>query len=332
MYNKTGALTPVRACSKPCSFSYEAPIVTVWPNDGKPMNLGDIESLIAVVRKGSINAAAEELFTTQPALSRRIASLETELGCRLIERSRGVRTVKLTPEGERFLRLAPRWVDLLDEVNSVGRGSEARRRDFRVGCIDSVATFMLQDAFKQLVAAHPEVCFNVSVQHSRNSYLRMEEGSLSTAIIADVRYARGILAVPLFAEKMVLVTSADSDFPHEVDPRSLDPSREIRVPWHPTLADWYAYWMPEARPRVVADKMSLMMGFLDEPNTWAIAHASMAPALAQRGLKLHELTNPPADITCYALVRESESEDELTIEFIDLMREAARGRQGITVL
>jgi len=182
------------------------------------------------------------------------------------------------------------------------------------------------------VAAHPEVCFNVSVQHSRNSYLRMEEGSLSTAIIADVRYARGILAVPLFAEKMVLVTSADSDFPHEVDPRSLDPSREIRVPWHPTLADWYAYWMPEARPRVVADKMSLMMGFLDEPNTWAIAHASMAPALAQRGLKLHELTNPPADITCYALVRESESEDELTIEFIDLMREAARGRQGITVL
>lgn len=332
MYNKTGALTPVRACSKLRSFSYEAPIVTVWPNDGKPMNLGDIESLIAVVRKGSINAAAEELFTTQPALSRRIASLEAELGCRLIERSRGVRTVKLTPEGERFLRLAPRWVDLLDEVNSVGRGSEARRRDFRVGCIDSVATFMLQDAFKQLVAAHPEVCFNVSVQHSRNSYLRMEEGSLSTAIIADVRYARGILAVPLFAEKMVLVTSADSDFPHEVDPRSLDPSREIRVPWHPTLADWYAYWMPEARPRVVADKMSLMMGFLDEPNTWAIAHASMAPVLAQRGLKLHELTNPPADITCYALVRESESEDELTIEFIDLMREAARGRQGITVL
>lgn len=296
------------------------------------MNVGDIESLLAVVRKGSINAAAEELFTTQPALSRRIAALEAELGCRLIERSRGVRTVKLTPEGERFLRLAPRWVDLLAEVNNVGRNAEARRRDFRVGCIDSVASFMLQDAFKQLVGAHPEVCFNVSVQHSRNSYLRMEEGSLSTAVIADVRYARGILAVPLFSEKMVLVTSADSDLPHEVDPHSLDPSREIRVPWHPTLADWYAYWMPEARPRVVADKMSLMMGFLDEPNTWAIAHASMAPVLAQRGLNLHELTNPPADITCYALVRESESEDPLTVEFVDRMREAARGRQGITVL
>lgn len=296
------------------------------------MNIGDIESFIAVVRKGSINAAAEELFTTQPALSRRIASIEAELGCRLIERSRGVRTVTLTPEGERFLRLVPRWVDLLSEVSSVGKASGLHRRDFRIGCIDSVASFLLQDAFKQLVAAHPEVCFNVSVQHSLNSYRRMEEGSLSTAVIADVRYARGILAVPLFSEKMVLVSSADSDLPPEVDPRSLDPSREIRVPWHPTLADWYAYWMPEARPRVVADKMSLMLGFLDEPNTWAIAHASMAPTMANRGLKLHELTNPPADITCYALVRESESEDPLTVEFIDLMRDVARGRTGITVL
>lgn len=294
------------------------------------MNIGDIESFLAVVRKGSINAAAEELFTTQPALSRRIAALEAELGCRLIERSRGVRTVSLTPEGERFLRLAPRWGELLAEVSGVGK--ETRRREFSIGCIDSAGTFLLQDAFKQLVGAHPEVRFNLSVQHSRNSYLRMEEGTLSTAVIADVRYARGILSVPLFSEKLILVSSADSGLPSEVDPRTLDPSSEIRVPWHPTLADWYAYWMPEGRPRVVVDKMSIMMGFLDEPNAWAIVHSSMAPVLKLRGLNMHTLTNPPADVTCYALVREAESEDPLTVEFIDRVRDAARGREGITVL
>ena len=52
----------------------------------------DIESLklfLSVVRIGNITKAAEELFITQSTLSKRIASLEHELGVKLFVRSKG---------------------------------------------------------------------------------------------------------------------------------------------------------------------------------------------------------------------------------------------------
>ena len=40
----------------------------------------EIEAFLTIVRTGSISAAAEVLYVTQPALSRRIRALEQELG------------------------------------------------------------------------------------------------------------------------------------------------------------------------------------------------------------------------------------------------------------
>ena len=55
------------------------------------MNIRDMELLVAVVDAGSFTGAARALYTTQPALSRKIAALEQSLGIRLFERtSRGL--------------------------------------------------------------------------------------------------------------------------------------------------------------------------------------------------------------------------------------------------
>lgn len=61
------------------------------------MNLQQFEHLLAVVETGSFSRAAEQLFLTQPALSRSILAMEEELGAPLIERS-GKRK-ELTPLG-----------------------------------------------------------------------------------------------------------------------------------------------------------------------------------------------------------------------------------------
>lgn len=53
-----------------------------------------------VARCGNFSRAAEILFTSQPAVSRAMAALERELGCRLFIRNR--RGVELTPEGRLF--------------------------------------------------------------------------------------------------------------------------------------------------------------------------------------------------------------------------------------
>lgn len=64
----------------------------------------EIEAFLAVVRLGSITAAAQAIFITQPALSRRLQTLEEELGYPLFRRGKGQRNIQLTEEGKAFVR------------------------------------------------------------------------------------------------------------------------------------------------------------------------------------------------------------------------------------
>src|ERR671936_2878020 len=57
-----------------------------------------LRAFAAVAREGSFSRAAEELFVSQPAISKHVASLERELGAQLVVRNR--RGASLTPAGE----------------------------------------------------------------------------------------------------------------------------------------------------------------------------------------------------------------------------------------
>jgi DNA-binding transcriptional LysR family regulator len=74
------------------------------------MNLKHIEAFRAVMLAGSMTAAAKELFTSQPNISRLITQLERETGLLLFQRS-GVRLIP-TSEGNAFFREVERaYVD-----------------------------------------------------------------------------------------------------------------------------------------------------------------------------------------------------------------------------
>lgn len=55
-----------------------------------------------VAKYRNITSAAHALFLSQPTVSRAVANLETELGCRLFDRSK--RGVELTPEGSQLFK------------------------------------------------------------------------------------------------------------------------------------------------------------------------------------------------------------------------------------
>ena len=61
------------------------------------VNWAHLQTFVAVAEHGSLSAAARQLKSSQPTLSRHIAQLETNLGTRLFERSSN--GVVLTPEG-----------------------------------------------------------------------------------------------------------------------------------------------------------------------------------------------------------------------------------------
>ena len=50
------------------------------------MDIQNIRAFLAVAESGSFSRAAEKLFITQPAISKRISTLEESLDCQLFDR------------------------------------------------------------------------------------------------------------------------------------------------------------------------------------------------------------------------------------------------------
>jgi DNA-binding transcriptional LysR family regulator len=78
------------------------------------MNLAQLRALRAVAHRRSVTAAAGELGVTQSAVSHALASLEAELGLRLVVRSRS--GCRLTEAGRRLLPGVTGALDLLEAV------------------------------------------------------------------------------------------------------------------------------------------------------------------------------------------------------------------------
>ena len=94
------------------------------------LELRHLRYFLAVAEELNFSRAAERLHIAQPALSAQIRSLETQLGCKLFNRT--TRKVELTPAGELLLADARNIVARTDraaaKVAAAGRGEQGGLR------------------------------------------------------------------------------------------------------------------------------------------------------------------------------------------------------------
>ena len=108
-----------------------------------------LEAVLALVEYGSFVAAAARLRVSQPALTRSVKRLETELGVRLFDRT--TRRVQVTAAGREFAAVAERMLnDLGITVQSVREVAEERRGLVVLSSVMSVAGAFLP----RLIAAY----------------------------------------------------------------------------------------------------------------------------------------------------------------------------------
>ena len=120
------------------------------------MKWDDLRFFLAIARTGSLTAAARSLRTSQATVSRRLASLEKQLGLFLFERTR--RGYEPTEAGREILDIAEH---VEDEFGEIDRRLFARDRalagTLRVTCTRQFADQHLCRLLSEFVDEHPEI-------------------------------------------------------------------------------------------------------------------------------------------------------------------------------
>jgi DNA-binding transcriptional LysR family regulator len=90
----------------------------LFPNGDR---IAMLQTLVRIVDSGSLSAAAAQMNTSQPTVSRRLQVLEQLLGVKLIQRT--THSMKLTDDGERCYqharKLIEQWQSMEDELRGV---------------------------------------------------------------------------------------------------------------------------------------------------------------------------------------------------------------------
>lgn len=287
----------------------------------------ELTTFLAVVKYGSISLAAEKLFISQPALSRRIRTLENELGCTLIRRQQGKKSLELTAEGQEFISIAERWLDVWRAASSIK--SRTYTPEFTVILNTSMGEHVplaIDDFIRQATG----IRFKFHIYHSLEAYQWMECGKADLALISKPFNNSLVNTIPAYKENMILLARGIYEGIQTIRPRQLDVSQELFVPWSPDFQDWHDFWFGSgASPKIFGDSPPTMKHFWKTENRWwSVVPASFTgELLAHDGVRKINLIDAPGELVLYYLVKKNEHSDiaEMFLKCLDLRAREVSG-------
>lgn len=145
------------------------------------MDLRHLRYFQAVAEELSFSQASRRLHIAQPALSRAVQDLESELGTRLIERDR--RTVALTPAGAVLLHEAGLLLERFEEsMRRVRRTAAGEEGELRLGYIGPPTQGFLGRLLHDYRARYPKVSVHLEERTPERVWEMVAKGRLSVAI------------------------------------------------------------------------------------------------------------------------------------------------------
>jgi len=174
----------------------------------RPLDLTQLRAVLAVREMGTVTRAAEQLGLSQPAVSRLIAALESELGFVVFERSRkrmvlSERGAKFLDEAQSALRSMARLGVLAGELR---RGSHGL---LRVGAIAPLALGIVARA----VAIHsrriPNITIEIEVLGRQAQLEELRAGRIDIGLAAMPFSGAGLRVEPILEADAVCLLRAD---------------------------------------------------------------------------------------------------------------------------
>ncbi len=185
------------------------------------MELRHLRYFQAVAEDLSFSRAARRLRIAQPALSRAIKQLESDLDVMVLERTR--HRVRLTPAGAVLLQetalMLQQWEETIKRVRHTAAGEEG---ELRLGYIGPPTEPFLGALLREYRKRYPRVSIHLEERTPERVWEMVAKGRLSAAITRPVaaHEALGLRTVVLREERLGIVV-----------PRSHPLAKRHEVPW-----------------------------------------------------------------------------------------------------
>jgi LysR family transcriptional regulator, low CO2-responsive transcriptional regulator len=166
-----------------------------------------LRSFLAVVRTGSVTAAAEELVVSQPSVSAAVSALTRELGVELTERVG--RNVRPSPAGAVFAAYAADVLGLLDQGARAARETaDSAATELRIGAVTTAGEHIAPQLMQAFAARHPEVALSVEVGNRERVFERLRTHGSDLAI-GGRPPGEGIVGEAFLDNPIVVITAPD---------------------------------------------------------------------------------------------------------------------------
>lgn len=187
------------------------------------MDLGNLQAFVEVARFGSFSAAAEHLYLSQPAISKRIAALEDDLDTLLFDRIG--RKVTLTATG---VSLLPRARGLLNDAVDLRRmASELRGQiagPLTIATSHHIGLHRLPGVLRDFGQDHPNVSFDIRFMDSEVACRAVQSGELRMAVVTlpPPNEVPNLRTIPVWPDPLVFVVAPEHPLAARPDPGLVD--------------------------------------------------------------------------------------------------------------
>jgi DNA-binding transcriptional LysR family regulator len=143
-------------------------------------DLRSLEVFYWVATLSSFRRASEQVNTTQPAVSQRIAALEHEYGTLFERRSRDV---ALTERGRVLLGFAERFLSLQAEMEAALAEAGRTTGTLRLGVSETIVHLWLSQFIERMRAAYPGISVDIAVDISPNMQVALTANEIDLAFL-----------------------------------------------------------------------------------------------------------------------------------------------------
>lgn len=171
--------------------------------------LKHLRAFCQTARTGSVSAAADRLYVSQPSISQQIRALENELGQKLFERQGP--GMSLTPAGRTLLELARPLVDRLDSLpdefaRTFGRLDSG---EIRIAAGESTILHLLPALLQRFRRQHPGIFVHLHNVTGADGLGMLRSGSVDFAVGSMIDVPDDIGYRPIYSFKPVLIAHRD---------------------------------------------------------------------------------------------------------------------------